>query len=375
MTGSQRYDGGAGKDTVLLAGNYAAGVKLNYDTLLNVEKIVLGGGYSYKLTTNDATVAAKEGLTVDASALALTSALTFDGSAETNGQFEFIAGAGNDNLTGGASRDTFDLSRGGKDTAIGGGGNDVFRLGGSLTTQDKIDGGIGKRDMIVLDGDYSANVAFNATTVVGIETVRLTTGHSYRLTLDDATIDTGKTLTIDGSVLGAADRMNVNGSAETDGTLLLTGGAGDDTLTGGALNDKIYGGLGADVMSGNAGVDVFKYKTAADSTGPNYDTLVGFDFASDKIALKTSVSGVNAMINGASLSTATFDSDLASAVDAAHLGRHHAAIVAATAGDLAGDKFLIVDQNGVAGYQAGQDIVILLDHAQNIASLDAADFR
>ena len=34
----------------------------------------------------------------------------------------------------------------------------------------------------------------------------------------------------------------------------------------------------------------------------------------------------------------------------------------------------IVDVNGVAGYQAGQDLVIELDNAQNLGSLSAGNF-
>ena len=46
----------------------------------------------------------------------------------------------------------------------------------------------------------------------------------------------------------------------------------------------------------------------------------------------------------------------------------------ASAGDLSGDTFLIVDFNAVAGYQAGQDYVIRLDAGQNLGALSVADF-
>jgi hypothetical protein len=82
-------------------------------------------------------------LRVDASALAAGDALTFNGAAETNGSFGFVAGAGSDTLTGGAQADTFDLTHGGNDTAQGGGGNDTFTLGAALTSADSIDGGAG----------------------------------------------------------------------------------------------------------------------------------------------------------------------------------------------------------------------------------------
>ncbi|CAK0771316.1 hypothetical protein WCLP8_4690018 [uncultured Gammaproteobacteria bacterium] len=47
--------------------------------------------------------------------------LTFDGSAEKDGSFALIGGAGSDSLTGGAGNDSFDLTKGGDDTVVGAG--------------------------------------------------------------------------------------------------------------------------------------------------------------------------------------------------------------------------------------------------------------
>ncbi len=44
------------------------------------------------------------------------------------------------------------------------------------------------------------------------------------------------------------------------------------------------------------------------------------------------------------------------------------------AGGFAGQIFLVVDANGIAGYQAGQDFVIHLDTPVSLASLSTADF-
>jgi hypothetical protein len=41
---------------------------------------------------------------------------------------------------------------------------------------------------------------------------------------------------------------------------------------------------------------------------------------------------------------------------------------------LSGKTFLIVDANGVAGYQANADLVILLGNASSLAGLTATDF-
>ena len=59
------------------------------------------------------------------------------------------------------------------------------------------------------------------------------------------------------------------------------------------------------------------------------------------------------------LSTASFDADLAAGLDGI-LGAGQAALFSASSGSLAGHVFAVVDVNGVAGYQAGQDVVIEL---------------
>jgi hypothetical protein len=72
--------------------------------------------------------------------------------------------------------------------------------------------------------------------------------------------------------------------------------------------------------------------------------------------------------------TRTFDANLASAVGAARLAAHHAVLFTPSAGAHLGKTFLIVDANGVAGYQAGADLVILLGAASNLSGLTSSDF-
>ena len=56
------------------------------------------------------------------------------------------------------------------------------------------------------------------------------------------------------------------------------------------------------------------------------------------------------------LSSATFDADLAAALDGA-LSANHAILFDPTSGDFAGRHFLIVDADGDGAYTAGQDYV------------------
>src|SRR6201999_4432542 len=106
----------------------------------NIEVLQLTGT-GYNITFADVTVAAGATLTIDASAM--TTAITLNGAAETDGSFAMIGGTGNDVLTGGAMADSFDLSHGGSDTVHAGGGDDTFTMGTGFNTSDTLDGGAG----------------------------------------------------------------------------------------------------------------------------------------------------------------------------------------------------------------------------------------
>ena len=58
----------------------------------------------------------------------------------------------------------------------------------------------------------------------------------------------------------------------------------------------------------------------------------------------------------------------------AGLGANHAILFRPDAGDLEGRTFLVIDTNGVAGYQAGEDMVIHLRGGAHLAGLDVSDF-
>jgi Ca2+-binding RTX toxin-like protein len=382
LSASDKINGGAGFDTLMLTGDYSAGLTFGATTLVNVESIVLGAGFSYKLTTNDATVAAGANLVVDGSALGTSDVLTFSGAHETNGTFDLVGGAANDSLTGGALGDVFDLTHGGNDVASGGAGNDTFQMGAAFTALDKIVGGDGT-DTVTLNGDYSGGITFGNATMTGVEVISLSAENSYSLKTADTTVAAGQTLTVNGGTLGATDVLTFNGSKETDGSFVVTGGAGNDTITGGAQadtivggdgNDVLKGGLGADHITGGNGIDTITYGAVAESTSAGYDTVTGFDMLVDKFDTNITVSAVDHRVTSGTLSTATFDTDLATAIGAGQLGANHAVVFTVTAGTLSGDTFLIIDGNGTAGYQAGHDYVILLDHVVHVGNMTTGDF-
>jgi hypothetical protein len=72
--------------------------------------------------------------------------------------------------------------------------------------------------------------------ILNVEKITLAAGDNYKLTTYDATVTVRKTLTVDGSALGAGDKLTFNSTAERDGSFVVTGGAGDDVLSGGDSN-------------------------------------------------------------------------------------------------------------------------------------------
>jgi Ca2+-binding RTX toxin-like protein len=269
---ADRIDGGSASDdsvqtdTLVLDGNYAAGVVLGATTLTNVESIILRTGNSYSLSFNDATVN-NATLSIDGSALGAANTLVLNAAAETQAGsgYRMVGGAGNDAFTGGAGADSFDLKVGGNDTVAAGAGDDTIDAGAALTAQDSIDGGAGT-DFLYLSGNYSAGLVFGATTVTNVEVMILQAGSSYNLTMNNATLAAGQSLEINGLGLAAANSMNINASAETDATASyrFRGGKGNDVFVGGAGNDTFIGGAGADTLTGGNGNDSFVYRLASE---------------------------------------------------------------------------------------------------------------
>jgi len=250
------------------------------------------------------------------------------------------AGTGTNDFSGGAGKETFDLSYG-TDTVDGGGGNDTFVVGANFAHV-SIDGGNGT-DTVTLNG--ATTLVFTPTTMVNVEKLTLKAGYNYTLTTHDTTVAAGQTLTVDGSALSVSSALTFNGAAETNGHFVIIGGKGADKLTGGALPDT------------------FVYSSAAQSTSTHYDTITGFNFGSDIFdtpGAAGTITGINTTVTGGTLSTASFDANLTTAVTG-HLTAHHAILFKPNAGTLSGATFLVVDLNGTAGYQTGADLVIRLN--------------
>src|SRR5262249_13247361 len=112
-------------------------------------------------------------------------------------------------IQGGIGNDTLDAGTSGVDTLLGGDGDDWLHLHGDLTATDRVDGGVGS-DTLVLDGNYAAGLTFNTTNAANLESIIVTVGNDYKLTLNGLTNTGG--LLVDGSGLGAGDTLNLNGA-------------------------------------------------------------------------------------------------------------------------------------------------------------------
>ncbi len=262
LTGAQLdptdvINGGGGNDVLELTGQGASPLVLQASTITNIAFLVFEPGASYDVVENDGNVAAGVTMTVRGELLTGANALTFDGSAETDGNFIIRGGTGNDVLIGGAGTDTLNLTKGGEDTAQGNGGNDIITTAATFDAGDTIDGGAGS-DTLELTGDYSAGVTLTATTMVNVETLQLDAGFNYKLTMNDANVASGQRLTINASALGAANGATIDASAETDGCYTFNGGAGADkiTFTVFTANDQIAGGGGNDTLEINGDTNV-----------------------------------------------------------------------------------------------------------------------
>lgn len=178
--------------------------------------------------------------------------------------------------------------------------------------------------------------------------------------------------------LGGNDALFGNQGADTlkggGGEDMIKGGIARDRLEGGAGDDLLIGGRNGDVLVGGEGHDTFAYESAEDSTSRGYDTIIGFDAGSDLFDLPVTVAGMDPPVTSGRLSEANFNVDLAAAADASTLLAHHAAVFRPDTGAHAGETFLIVDANGVAGYQAREDFVFRLANPDNLGALSTEQF-
>lgn len=299
----------------------------------NASDTYIGGGIGAQMSfVNNGTVTVQSG----SFTVTVTGAMNGHGSVTVDGGATFTLDA-----SASSAANRIDIASGdGMVSLTGGAHNDLFFFGANFSASDFVDGG-GGTDWLLLDGDYSAGLTLGSATLENVAKIALTGDHNYTITTLDGLLAGGQTLKIDASALGTGDVLDFDGSAETNGHFIITGGMGADNLTGGSQSD------------------IFVYRSVAESTDSNYDTINAFDFGSDKLAIPGWVGTVHTSPDHP-ISTATFDDDMAAAVSGL-LKAHTAVYVQADGGTLNGETFLVIDCTGAAGFQSGADIVIHLN--------------
>ncbi len=248
LTAADTIDGGTGSDQLFLNGNDfgSDALVMSATTLTNISSITLEFGFSYEITTNDATVAA--GQTLQVNVIGGGGAVViFNGAAETDGHFSMLGGNGDDTLTGGALADSFDMSSGGDDIVAGGGGDDTIAFATAFNILDQVDGGTGS-DTLTLNGTY-VNSMFNTSDATNIDAIDFTHAHNYKATVTGDITGGKGALTLDAS---GSTQFTLDLSGATSSAYAVTGGAGNDTITFGSnfsTSDTINGGAGNDTLS------------------------------------------------------------------------------------------------------------------------------
>jgi hypothetical protein len=346
----------------------------NVDKIDSTDELVLDVA-SYEALRDGNSLIAKNSITLADTNSAITGGLSL-------AEFGGLAASGVDQIRGtdflSLSLDQFNALGTTKVTADtdltvqGTGGNDTIGfVRQTLDSGDTVNG-YGGVDTMSLKGDYSGGV--NLQGVSGIERLNLSAGFDYSLTTGNGTVAAGESLLVNGAGLGAGDSLIFDASAETDGSFNIRGGSGPNTITGGWLADSITAG---------SGLDTIKYTDARESRsmafGSGYDTVSGFDGSSDKFDVDAltggGVSGVT--VQNATLAKATLNTNLETVFGtggASELGLNAAAVVTGGAGgNLVGQTFLLVNVDGVAGYQGGSDLLVKVN-GSNLGSINSGTF-
>jgi Ca2+-binding RTX toxin-like protein len=165
-----------------------------------------------------------------------------------------IGSAGDDQLYGSAESNIL----------FGGGGDDRFRSGGGA---DLIDGGEGTD---ILEETQDADSMVLADMADDDDTPVI---ENASLTIDSATT---KLSSLEEVVLRGGDNTNrLDAENFTICSVILDGGAGDDTLIGGSGDDFLTGGEGVDNLTGGAGIDTVVEERDADFTLTDTTLTIG----------------------------------------------------------------------------------------------------
>jgi Ca2+-binding RTX toxin-like protein len=325
--GDNRLRGGSGNDTLVGGAGNDTYVDPIGDTIIE---------FSFQGSADEVESSATFSLAQPG--LAWIENLTLTGAANINGVGNALA-----NVLTGNSGDNILNGGEGIDTMIGGAGNDTY--------------------FVDRGGDLTIEQAGGGVDLVSSSISRTLSAHIENLNLSGSANIDGNGNELDNTINGNTGANVLRGHAGND---VMRGNAGADTIVGGAGRDQINPGNDNDR-------DILRYASVDHSTGVTRDLITGMDLNNeDRFDFPARPTLIAAQVNTGTLNTATFDTDLAAAVGAAQLGAGQAVLFDPSAGnlDIAERVYLIVDANGVAGYQAGQDYVVELSNHSGTLTTD-----
>ncbi|KTT52207.1 hypothetical protein SB11R_01895 [Pseudomonas oryzihabitans] len=255
-------------------------------------------------------------------------------------------------------------------TSLSGGLSDVQSVLEAITTGTEL--AAGNLNSVTLT-DAITSSALDNVVLANDTTLTLANVADNALTLADSTVGAGKTLTVDASTVTSA--VTINGAAETDGALILKGGAGGNTLSGGAGADTLVAGAGVDSLTGGAGADNFVFTATNHSTLSALDTIADYRAAggANAGALDTiTLEGMQVVAsNQNTVQDLSSEATLTAALDAAANG-------ATTDNGLSvflfgGDTYAYVESTGSGASYTGSDTLIKLAGTPFAAGTSLAD--
>jgi Ca2+-binding RTX toxin-like protein len=288
---ADRVDG-LGTGSVYLNGDYGPGLVLSATQFHDVASIHTGpeafGGpgsdVSYHLVIDESLATADRGIAIVTSQQGPGTQALIDARGNLVGGVEVHGGQGNDTFLGGGGNDAFKFFGRGSDSFSGGGGDDTIVQYWQLTSDsvigdtDLIDGGAGI-DTLNVNGFYQFGLTLDGLKFADFEIVNVGADQfpnfGMSLTVWDAFLAAGETLTINARSLGTGSPLVVDASAERNGRVEVYGGRGadfvagsrgNDRLEGGAGNDSLNGRAGRDRMEGGAGDDIYYVNDSGDQT-------------------------------------------------------------------------------------------------------------
>lgn len=389
---NDRVRGALGTDELHFEGDYSAGLTITKKMVQGIEIFDVGGDFDNQFTIGRDVVETGAQVTWSMGGFAGEHPATLLDARAVDGSVVYDDGPGADRFIGTAGNDIVRLTEG-DERVEGRDGNDTFQFidGSEFTPLDRIDGGDGDDTLVFAEDEQ--DLAFGSDSIRSIETILIEEIGFYDIVMHDDNVAAGATLLVDAEAMGTgtlSDHLLFDGQAETDGMFQVLGAGTKDFITGGALadvlagnggddqllgregDDILGGGLGSDFLSGGAGADTYVYLSPAGSTGPDCDVFGTFNPNIDFIDLPFTVNAVNARVDTGLLRSFAFDDDLEARFPS--LGSHRAVLFAPDQGDLIGNIYLIVEDGGPNGYQAGFDYVIDVTNANAIDDLTAATF-